>query len=181
MLGGKIVLFLLCSSGGVLWIMSGIVMAMAPAGNSPFRFRTPIIDVRSHLAIGLLLIGLSLSISMLSYAGVKSRKLTVSCFVPLMAGAIYVTGRLVRDAFLQSTGWEPLLPFGFLLFIGGLITMGIVSLQQKAVPKTISVLLIATAISLLFFNDQYLPFMAVPFGLGVIALSALLGLSDDTE
>jgi hypothetical protein len=59
--------------------------------------------------------------------------------------------------------------------------MGLVSLGQKAVSLPVSILLVLTAVFLLFFNDQYLPFMAVPFGLSVIVLSALLGLQPEQD
>jgi hypothetical protein len=169
-------LFLLAAAGGVLWIMSGVVLAAAPAGNPPDSFRVPAMDVRFPLAFGLLLIGASLGLSLLLVTHVRSRLFTITCLMTVLSGVLHFTGRLLRDAFLQKTGWEPLLPFGFLLFIGSLFTAGVISVRKQAVASVTGVLIILTAILLLCFNDQYLPVMAVPFGIAVIALSASLNL-----
>jgi hypothetical protein len=180
-IGGRVLLFVLACSGAVLWIMSSIVLAMAPAGNPPFTFRSPAIDVRLHLAVGLFLISMSLGLSVLAFGKVRSRQLTVACLVTITDGVVYVLGRLIRDTFLQQAGWDPLLPLGFLFCIGGLCAMGLVSFRQKAVSPISSMLLMVSAAFLLFFNDQFLPFMAVPFGLSVITLSAALGLQAEQE
>ncbi|HEY1022051.1 MAG TPA: hypothetical protein VGE06_07045 [Flavisolibacter sp.] len=172
--GSRVMLFLLAAAGAVLWIMSGVALAVAPAGNPPYSFRVPVMDVRFPLSFGLLLISTSLGLSLLSVVTVSTRRFRIIQMMIFLSGGLHFSGRLVRDAFLQNVGWEPLLPFGFLLFIGSLFTMGIFALRKKAVAPVTGVLMIVTALLLLFFNDQYLPFMAVPFGFAVIALSAIL-------
>lgn len=175
----RMVLFLVAASGAVLWIMSGVLLTAAPAGNPPHSFRVPAMDVRFPLAFGLLLIGASLGLSVLSVTPVRSRLFTVTCIMTILSGVLHFSGRLVRDAFLQKTGWEPLMPLGFLLFIGSLFALGIISVRRKAVAPVTGVWMIITALFLLCFNDQYLPVMAVPFGIAVIALSALLNLREN--
>lgn len=174
--GSRLLLFLLAATGGILWIGSGVVLAMAPAGNPPHSFRVPAVDVRFPLAFGLLLVSTSLGFSLLSVTGARSRAFRIIHLLIFLSGGLHFCGRLVRDAFLQKTGWEPLLPLGFLLFIGSLFTMGVLTIRKKADAPVTGLLMILTALLLLFFNDQYLPFMAIPFGLAVIVLSAFLNL-----
>lgn len=163
--------------GGLLWIVSGIILSVAPAGNPPASYRTPAIDIRPQLAIGLLLIGISMGKLVIIHRINNNRHLSTASFITMAAGVIYVCGRLIRNIFLNTTGWEPLLPLGFIGFVAGLYYMGVIALKHKVVSRLVSILLIATATFLLFFNDQYLPWMAIPFGLGVIILCSALGFS----
>ncbi|HYO06223.1 MAG TPA: hypothetical protein VER14_04500, partial [Phototrophicaceae bacterium] len=92
----------------------------------------------------------------------------------IVAGALlYATGHGVRQ-FLNG-GWEPAVPLDFLTFILSLILFAIATRRTKVFPKWVGQVLLLSAISLLFFNDQFVTaWFAVPFGLVWIVLGAVI-------
>jgi hypothetical protein len=107
--------------------------------------------------------------ALLKYAYPKGWLLKVGSIL-LAAGSLsFATGCLFRNLFLNAVGWEPLLPLGFLAFIAGCISAGIALLKGSSTFKIAGTLLMVSGVLLLSYNDQYTPWMAIPFSVCILA------------
>lgn len=150
--------------GAMLWIASGLVLSLRPAGDPPHTFRTSS-DLVPLLALGLILVGVPFGFRMLTYEKEGGRLFKTVCRAVVISSLLYAFGVLIRNLFFNATGWEPFMPFGFLAFIISWAFLGVLSLKKGFLSRFNSVLIIASALSLLSFNDQYNPYGAVVFGL----------------
>lgn len=159
--GKKIGWFILC--GALLWVAGGLLLSLRPAGHPPSTFRKSS-DLIPLLALGLLLIGVSSGLNMLTFGKEGDKLFKAVCKAVVISSLSYALGVLIRQVFLQGTGWEPLMPFGFLAFIISWLFLGVLSLKKGFFSKVKCLVIVASAISLLSFNDQYNPYGAVVFG-----------------
>jgi hypothetical protein len=149
--------------GAILWIVVGLLLASRPPGHPPSSFRQSA-DLMPLLALGLVTIGVSSGFHLLSSQRNRRRLFTIVCYVVIYSSLAYALGVLIRQFFLQATGWEPFMPLGFLVFILSWIILGVLSLKKQILSRFESLLMITSGISLFTFNDQYNPYGAVVFG-----------------
>jgi hypothetical protein len=154
---------LLSFFGAILWIVMGLILASRPAGHPPSSFRQSA-DLMPLLALGLVTIGVSSGLHLLSSQKNRGQLFKIVCYVVIYSSLAYALGVLIRQFFLQATGWEPFMPLGFLVFILSWIILGMLSLKKQILSRLESLLMITSGISLLSFNDQYNPYGAVVFG-----------------
>lgn len=157
----KIKWFTLC--GALLWIAGGLLLSLRPAGNPPTTFRKSE-DLIPLLALGLVLIGVSSGLKMLTLGNKGGKLFKAVCRAVVISSLFYAFGVFIRHFFLQGTGWEPFMPLGFLTFIISWIFLGVLSFKKGFVSRLQCLLIVASAISLLSFNDQFNPYGAVGFG-----------------
>jgi hypothetical protein len=162
--------FAIC--GAMLWVVTGLLLAMRPGGDPPATFRKSA-DLIPLLAVGLAMIGVSSGFNVQIRRQTKMIKSAGRLLG--LSSLSYALGVLIRHLFLQATGWEPFMPFGFLGFIIFLALLGVLSFRSGFLSRLTSFLMIASAISLLTFNDQYNPYGAVVFGLLAIFTVLLSG------
>lgn len=148
--------------GGLVWIVSGMVMALRPGGYPPYSFRDTL-EVMPLLGVGLFLVGGSLGVQLLELKRHGGRSFYIAAVFCLAGALFYPLGVLVRRHFMEGA-WEPFMPLGFLLVIAGSLLYGIAALLTNRLPKPVAALLILAALSLLGFNDQYTPWMGIVFG-----------------
>lgn len=154
--------------GAALWLVAGLILSLRPAGHPPYSFRKTA-DLVPLLAAGLVLIGVSSGIKMLASREAGGRLLKTVCRAVMLSSLVYALGVLVRHVFLQATGWEPLMPLGFLAFGISWATLGVLSLKRGFLSRSTSLLIVASAVAILSFNDQYNPYGAVAFGALMLA------------
>lgn len=170
--GKTIKWFTLC--GAMLWIAAGLLLSLRPAGHPPATFRKSA-DLVPLLALGLVLIGVSTSLKLLTFREAGGRFFKTVCQAVVLSSLSYALGVLIRHVFLQATGWEPFMPFGFLAFIISWLLLGVLLLKEGFLTRLAGWLMIASAISLLSFNDQYNPYGAVVFGVLTVFMALLPG------
>ncbi|MFD2248171.1 hypothetical protein [Pontibacter ruber] len=149
--------------GAMLWIVAGLLLSLRPAGHPPDSFRKSG-DLIPVLAVGLVLIGVSTSLKMLAFRKAGGWLFKTVCQAVVLSSLSYALGVLIRHVFLQATGWEPFMPLGFLAFIISWALLGVISLKKGFLSRAAGLLMIASTISLLTFNDQYNPYGGVVFG-----------------
>ncbi len=164
--------------GGILWIVSAIITASKPRGCIGLECEVSAMrdssDVTPFLLLALLLTAVGL-------AGVAIRARNTGCFGRLTrAGvALYVVGvgLLVLGMGLTAISeafWVLMLPAGLALVIGLTLT-GIATLRTGVLPRWSALLLILGSLAMLFFNDQTAQaLMAIPFGIGWVAVGYAL-------
>jgi hypothetical protein len=157
--------------GALLWVAAELLLSLRPAGNPPSTFRKSE-DLIPLLALGLMLIGVSSVLKMLTFGNEGGRLFKAVCRAVVISSLFYALGVLIRHVFLQATGWEPFMPLGFLTFIISWIFLGVLSFKKGFVSRLQCLFIVASGISLLSFNDQYNPYGAV--GFGVLSLFILL-------
>ena len=155
-------------AGGLVWMVGSAVLALRPGGHPPDTFRASL-DVMPVLGLGLFLIGSSLGVQSLRLPHRGERSFYVAATFFLIGSVFYPVGTIVRLEFMKGA-WEPLMPIGYLLVVAGCLLYGITTLITRLLSKTVSVLLMAAALSLLAFNDQYAPWMGSVFGLVVTGI-----------
>ena len=163
----------LATTGAALWILAGTILALRPAGHPPTTFRTSA-DLMPWLALGLLLIGSTLGPYLLALGRSGSKLLAIAATLLLVGSIAYAFGSLMRNIFLKGVGWEPLMPIGFMVFIGGLSLTGVAIWRVRVLPWLTGFLFMVSGICLLAFNDQYNPWMSLPFGLCMLSIVYLL-------
>ena len=90
----------------------------------------------------------------------------------IISSVCYAAGRLIRNLFLEGIGWEPLMPLGFL---GLIINCGLIEIFARKAPLSQSSFKFnIDALCLLLFDDEFLPLIAIPFGVINIAFGMLL-------
>jgi hypothetical protein len=171
-LSKKTIWFVLC--GAMLWIAAGLLLALRPSGHPPSTFRKSA-DLVPLLALGLVMIGVSSGLKMLTFSKAGGRVFKTACQAVVLSSLSYALGVLIRHVFLQATGWEPFMPLGFLAFIISWILLGVLSIKRGFLSRLTGLLMIISAISLLTFNDQYNPYGAIGFGVLTIFTVLLPG------
>ncbi len=164
--------------GGILWIVSALITASKPRGCIGLECDVSAMrdssDVTPFLLLALLLTAVGL-------AGVALYAKNTGRFGRLaQAGvALYVVGvgLLVLGMGLTAISeafWILMLPAGLALVIGLTLT-GIATLRTGVLPRWAALLLILGSLAMLFFNDQNAQaLMAIPFGIGWVAVGYAL-------
>lgn len=155
----------LLATGAFLWITGGIVIFLRPAGHPPQSFRDTL-NVMPFFGLGILMIG----IGIYNLAGKERGLLLTASRILLFSSISYATGSLIRTAFIPGK-WEALMPLGFIGSAIGLLLYGIAARKRKLWSSFLSLLIIMSALILLCFNDQYLPWVAIVFGSLMLAIS----------
>lgn len=164
--------------GGILWIVSSIITASKPRGCIGLECDVSAMrdssDVTPFLLLALLLTAVGL-------AGVAIRARNTGRFGRLTrAGvALYVFGVALLILGMGLTAiseafWILMLPAGLAL-VTGLTLTGIATLRTGVLPRWAALLLIVGSLAMLFFNDQTAEaLMAIPFGIGWVAVGYAL-------
>jgi hypothetical protein len=145
--------------GACLWITGGVILTLRPAGNPPHSFRNTI-GIMPFLGTGILF----LSIGMTRFIVHATGSLFIAKRILFFSSIFYAAGSTIRTLFIPGK-WEPMMTFGFLGSIIGMLYCGIALYRSNAASPSLSYGIIAAALVLLCFNDQYLPWIAILFGL----------------
>ena len=152
---------LLC--GSLFWITGGLILSLRPGGDPPNSFRMST-DLMPLFAVGLLLLGVPFGYNLQMYKEGGKRIFKKTGLAVIISSCMYALGVLIRQCFLQATGWEPLMPAGFLAFIILWAVSGVICQKAGYLSRFAGMLQIVSAISLLTYNDQFNPYGAVAFG-----------------
>ena len=164
--------------GGILWIVPTIVTASKPRGcigpECDVRAMRDTSDVSTFLLFALLL-------SAAGLAGVAIRARNTARFRGLAkAGvslyfvgvALFVVGTVLTA--ISEAFWLLMLPAGLALIVG-LVLTGLGALKTGILPRWAAALLVVGSLAMLGFNDQNAQVLvAIPFGIGWIALGFAL-------
>jgi hypothetical protein len=94
------------------------------------------------------------------------------CYLDVLAGAVFVTGGIMVANDHESF---PFMLFsGYMLSLAGLILSGVAGFKGRLFSSVVSYILIGMGGSLLFFNDQYTPWVACILGSIALWLAYLL-------
>jgi hypothetical protein len=153
--------------GALLWIAVGIIYSLREPGNGQGVYR------RTHDLFFVLGIGITMILGPLAHLLWQFRrshkKLAVVAIVNLLGGLTFLGGGIIV-AFNPG-------PFPYILFLGypvsalGIILTGVFGRKHKLFSATISLIIIGMGGCLLFFNDQYTPWMASVLGAAALWLS----------
>jgi predicted neutral ceramidase superfamily lipid hydrolase len=167
---GRKIKGVLVGAGAILWIAVGVMMSLREPGNNAGKYRQTY-DLLPYAGGGMMLITFSMAHLFWQYRSLSNR-------VSLLVSAINVIGGILFLAGGILVARNPA-PFPFVLFSGylvcmtGLILCGVVGYRKKLFSSTVSYNIIATGGALLFFNDQYTPWVACVLG-GIALLLAYL-------
>lgn len=164
--------YLLTLTGGLIWIVCGVLVILQATGDSKISFIQPM-ELTIYYAIGLLFIGISLGVIMLCNRNSRGL-LQFAAMTTIMGSVAHALGHAIHIIFHNSFRWEPLVLIGFLAVSAGLFLLGLSLYIDKRVSRLTSLCFIVTAICLFLFKVQFYPFMAIQFGLGIIIASSLL-------
>ena len=153
--------------GALLWIAVGIIFSLREPGNGHGTYR------KTHDLLFVLGIGITLILGALAHLIWQFRrshkKLAVIAIINILGGLTFLTGGIL-------VGINPG-PFPYILFIGypisalGIILTGVFGGKYRLFSSTVSLTIIAMGGCLLFFNDQYMPWMASVLGLAALWLN----------
>ena len=158
-------------AGGWIWIRYGIELASLPARMPGVSYRGSA-TYMPWFGIGMICVAIGL---LGLYFTIESKRRWQSWKngTVLTGSVLYGSGTLFRLS--TEGGWEPALPVGFMLVAAGLMIVGVTVIRSRSLPLWCGLLILFSAVSLLFFNDQYVTAWAsVPFGLSWAAIGIYL-------
>lgn len=166
--------------GGVFWISSAILTASRPRGciGDECEFRTmreggALDSMLFLLALLLFAVGTAALVARLRSAGRFGRLGRAALILAAIGAALGATGMLL-NVFDSSLVPAFIIP-GLLAVIVGFSLLGAAVLRSGALPPWASVPLVVGALAMLGFNDQnWQALMALPFGIGWIAVGYAL-------
>jgi hypothetical protein len=167
-------------AGGVFWISSALITASKPRGciGDECDFRTmretgALDSILFLLALLLFAVGTGALVARLRNTGSLGR-LGRTGLVFIAVGASLATIGMVLNVWDFSLVPAFIIP-GLLAVIVGFLLLGVAVLRSEALPRWASVLLVVGALAMLGFNDQnWQALMAIPFGIGWIAVGYAL-------
>jgi hypothetical protein len=146
--------------GALLWIAIGIIMTLREPGNGKGVYR------KTHDLLFVLGIGITMILGCLAHLLWQFRhshkKLAVIAIINILGGLTFLVGGILVAV---NPG-----PFPLILFMGypisalGIILTGVFGQKYKLFSSTVSFTIIGMGGTLLFFNDQYMPWMASVLG-----------------
>ncbi len=169
--------------GGALFVVSGVVIASMPRGCIGDECATrPMRDI----GIAGALLTIALLLIMVGAAGLVVRARNAGRFgslgktgiiVGAVGVALPVIGSLVQGVWYD--GDYPLMPYfvipGVLALVVGFLLLGISVLRAGVLPRWAAALLMVGTLAMLGFNDQNaLALMAIPNGIGWMAVGYVL-------
>lgn len=151
---------ILILTGALLWIAVGIIFSLREPGNGKGVYRKTY-DLMFVLGIGITLILTCLAHFLWQFRH-SHKRLTVIATINVIGGLTFLAGGII-------VGINPG-PFPYILFIGypisalGIILTGVFGRMYRLFSSSVSFTIIGMGICLLFFNDQYMPWMASVLG-----------------
>jgi hypothetical protein len=154
-------------TGAILWVVVGIIFSLREPGNGNGVYR------KTHDLIFLLGIGITLILTSLAHLlwlqRHSSKKLAVTAVINVLGGLTFLSGGILVAI---NPGPFPLILFiGYPISAAGIILTGVFGRQFKLFSSGVSFTIMAMGIALLFFNDQYMPWMASVLGGAAIWLT----------
>ena len=169
--------------GGALFVVSAIVIASMPRGcigdecaSKPMR-ETGGAGALLTLALLLVVMGAAGLVIRARNAGRFGVLGKTGIVVGAVGAALPVLGSLVQGILFE--GAYPYMPYfvipGVLALVVGFVLLGISVLRARVLPRWAAVLLIVGTLAMLGFNDQNaLALMAIPNGIGWVAVGYVL-------
>ena len=154
--GYGIVIFI----ASLLWVLTGIVMSLREPGDGKGRYRETH-DLLVVLGVGMMMIQACMAHLLWHFRNRRS-PLVYIAILDLVGGAFFLAGGMM--VFFNPGPFPYLLFSGYLISMAGLILTGVVGHKQKLFSATASTTIIVIGACLLFFNDQYLPWVASVLG-----------------
>jgi hypothetical protein len=153
--------------GALLWIAVGIIFTLREPGNGQGVYRKTH-DLFFVLGIGITMILGTLAHLLWQYRR-SHKKLAVVAVINIVGGLTFLAGGIL-------VGIDPG-PFPYILFIGfpisalGIILTGVLGGKYKLFSSAVSITIVGMGVCLLFFNDQYMPWMATVLGAAALWLN----------
>lgn len=166
--------------GGVFWVSSALLTAAKPRGciGGECEFRTmretgALDSALFLLALLLFAVGTAALVARLRNTGGLGR-LGRAALILAATGAALGAAGMVLNLWDSSLVPAFIIP-GLLAVIFGFLLLGVAVLRSGALPRWASALLVVGAVAMLGFNDQnWQVLMAIPFGIGWIAVGYAL-------
>src|SRR6478672_7541690 len=155
--------------GSLFCVVAGVLLSLREPGNGKDTYRKTH-DLLPLFGVGVCFILIAFAWLLLRF---KSRRgVLLACLIDAVGAILILLGGITVSLYPGTFSY--LMVSGFLFSVAGFILTGVTVLRHNLLSSTTGYAIVFTGIILLFFNDQYTPWMATVLGLASLWLSYFL-------